>query len=211
MALPWPGTGPRFRAGAPGRRWLLATVLALSPAMVAAEGVYLSAEEFRTQVFAGVEPTPQTLWLSAPMKDAAKEILGHSFAQLRVRYWRHGDRTAWVMDEIGKIHPITIGVAVERGTVADIRVLEYRESRGDEVRMPFFTGQFRGVGLRPDPGRELDHAIDGITGATLSVRAMQRVARLALYFHGQVVHGQIVHGQAAPEASESVSHAGNPE
>ena len=73
MALPWPGTGPRFRAGAPARRWLLATVLVLSPAMVAAEGVYLSAEEFRTQVFAGVEPTPQTLWLSAPMKDAAKD------------------------------------------------------------------------------------------------------------------------------------------
>lgn len=200
-AVPWPGTGSRSRAGAPARRWLLVALFTLSPSLVAAGEVYLTAEEFRAQVFGGVEPTPQTLWLSAPMKDAAKEILGHSFAQLRVRYWRHGDRTAWVIDEIGKTHPITIGVAVEGGAVADIRVLEFRESRGEEVRLPFFTGQFRGVGLRPDAGRELDRHIDGITGATLSVRAMQRVARLALYFHRQV----------ASEASGSVSHAGNAE
>ena len=207
MALSWPGTRPGARASAPGRVWLLlAAILALGPAMVEAKGVYLSAEEFRAQAFGGVEPTPQTLWLSAPVKDAAAEILGHSFAQLRVRYWRHGDRTAWVIDEIGKTHPITIGVAVERGTVADIQVLEFRESRGEEVRLPFFTGQFRGVGLRPDAGRELDRAIDGITGATLSVRAMQRVARLALYFHGQVFHGQV-----SPQASGSGSRTGNAE
>lgn len=168
-------------------RVLLLALVALCPPVAEAEGVYLTPDEFRTQAFGGAESTPQTLWLSAPLKDAAAEILGHPFAQLRVRYWRHGDRTAWMIDEIGKTHPITIGVVVEQGAVVAIRVLEFRESRGEEVRLPFFTDQFVGAGLRAGDGRELDRGIDGITGATLSVRAMQRVARLALFFHGQVL------------------------
>jgi hypothetical protein len=179
----------RRRAGnrAPGGALLLTVMLALCPAAAMAKGVYLSREEFLAQAFGGAAPTPQILWLSAPLKDAAAEILGHSFAQLRVRYWRHGDRTAWVLDEIGKTHPITIGVVVERGAVAAIRVLEFRESRGEEVRLPFFTAQFVGAGLRAGDGRELDRGIDGITGATLSVRAMRRVARLALFFHDRAL------------------------
>ncbi|TAL10307.1 MAG: FMN-binding protein [Porticoccaceae bacterium] len=168
-------------------RVLLLALVALCLPVAEAEGVYLTPDEFRAQAFGGAESTPQTLWLSAPLKDAAAEILGHPFAQLRVRYWRHGDRTAWVLDEIGKTHPITIGVVVEQGAVEAIRVLEFRESRGEEVRLPFFTDQFVGAGLRAGDGRELDRGIDGITGATLSVRAMQRVARLALFFHGQVL------------------------
>lgn len=176
------------RAGnrAPGGALLLAVMLALCPAAAMAKGVYLSWEEFLAQAFDGTAPTPQILWLSAPLKDAAAGILGHPFAQLRVRYWRYGDRTAWVLDEIGKTHPITIGVVVERGAIAAIRVLEFRESRGEEVRLPFFTDQFVGAGLHAGDERALDRSIDGITGATLSVRAMRRVARLALYFHTQV-------------------------
>lgn len=166
---------------------LLLALVALCPPLAKAEGAYLTPDEFRAQAFGGAESTPQTLWLSAPLKDAAAEILGHPFAQLRVRYWRHGDRTAWVIDEIGKIHPITIGVVVEQGVVVAIRVLEFRESRGEEVRLPFFTDQFIGAGLDAGDGRELDRHIDGITGATLSVRAMQRVARLALLFHARAL------------------------
>ena len=166
---------------------LLLALAALCPALVKAEGVYLTPDEFRVQAFGGAESTPQTLWLSAPLKEAAADILGHPFGQLRVRYWRHGDRTAWVIDEIGKTHPITIGVAVEQGVVAAIRVLEFRESRGEEVRLPFFTDQFIGAGLDAGGGRELDRHIDGITGATLSVHAMERVARLALFFHAQAL------------------------
>jgi hypothetical protein len=178
----------RCRAGnrASGGALLLAAMLALCPPVAIAKGVYLSREEFLAQAFGGAAPTPQILWLSAPVKAAVAEILGHPFAQLRMRYWRHGDRTAWVLDEIGKTHPITIGVVVERGAIAAIRVLEFRESRGEEVRLPFFADQFVGAGLHAGDGRELDRGIDGITGATLSVRAMQRVARLALYFHSQV-------------------------
>jgi hypothetical protein len=64
-------------------------------------------------------------------------------------------------------------------------VLIFRESRGWEVRHDFFTDQFKGVTLNDD--RELDLPIDNISGATLSVRALTRLARLALYLHNNHV------------------------
>ena len=57
-------------------------------------------------------------------------------------------------------------------------VLQFRESRGWEIRYPFFTQQFDGVRL--DKNDKLNERIDGITGATLSVRAATRSANLAL-------------------------------
>ena len=83
-----------------------------------------------------------------------------------------------LLDEIGKELPITIGVTVVEGAIDNVRILEFRESRGWEVRYPFFTDQYVDARLEAD-GR-LDRRIDGITGATLSVGAVTRIARVAL-------------------------------
>lgn len=165
---------------------LLAVLCGLWSPPGAARGVYLTPEEFLGEAFPAAVPEPRTLWLSVQLKQRAEQVLGHPPGQLRVRYWRTGERTAWILDEIGKTHPITFGVVVEGGAIAAIRVLEFRESRGDEVRHPFFTRQFEGVSLSGDDAR-LDRDIDGISGATLSVWAMRKVARLALLLHGEVV------------------------
>ncbi|PSQ91940.1 MAG: FMN-binding protein, partial [Proteobacteria bacterium SW_6_67_9] len=53
-----------------------------------------------------------------------------------------------------------------------------------EVRREVFLEQFEGATLTDD--RQLDHSIDGISGATLSVRALTKLARLALYLHERV-------------------------
>ena len=108
---------------------------------------------------------------------------------LRVRYWHRDRRTAWILDEIGKERPITVGIVVEDDAASMVRVLEFRESRGWEVRYHFFTDQFNDVRL--DRGDELDRQIDGITGATLSVNAVTRAVRLALflYRHTGVANG----------------------
>jgi len=87
----------------------------------------------------------------------------------------------WVMDEIGKEKPITLGVVVDGGAIESLDVLVFRESRGWEIRHPFFTDQFRRLRLGHDGG--LDRPVDGITGATLSVRAAKRVATAALILH----------------------------
>ena len=93
-------------------------------------------------------------------------------------------RSAWILDEIGKELPITIGVAVADGAIDNVRVLEFRESRGWEVRYPFFTDQFSNARL--GSGQRLDRKIDGISGATLSVRAVTRIASIALLLHDQI-------------------------
>lgn len=140
--------------------------------------------QFLQQAFAGAEPQSAMLWLTPPVKQRAAAILGHEYPGLRVKYWQAGARTAWVLDEVGKEQPITVGVVVEQGRILQLQVLAFRESRGGEVRQGFFTRQFRSAAL--GPGDRLDRPIDGITGATLSVSAVSRVARLALALHDEV-------------------------
>lgn len=155
------------------------------------KGVFLTAEAFQRQAFPNTSAALQTLWLTRGLREQAEAILNHSFAGLRVRYWADGDRTAWIFGEIGKELPITIGVVIENNLIQDVVILEFRESRGGEVRYPFFTRQFEKLGLIKTPARfELTDNIDGITGATLSVRAVKKIATLALLFHHQTPHTQ---------------------
>jgi len=70
-------------------------------------------------------------------------------------------------------------VVIQDGVLERIKVLIFRESRGWEVRYPFFTDQFKGAALNHDGA--LNKSIDGISGATLSVRALKKIATLALY------------------------------
>ena len=107
---------------------------------------------------------------------------------LRLRYWMKAGRTVWILEEIGKERPITTGFVVENNEIKKVKILIFRESRGWEVRYPFFTDQFTGASLRGE-NLELDRAIDGISGATLSVSAVTRLARLALLFHQHVTKG----------------------
>jgi hypothetical protein len=149
----------------------------LTPA-AQARGVYQSNTEFLAQAFAGAPPKPALIWLTGALRDKATEILTHPPRQLRVRYWARGTRSVWILNEIGKEKPITVGIVIEAGTIRQLKVLAFRESRGDEVRHEFFTRQYRDRRLQDD--LQLDRVIDGITGATLSVRALNRLARLAL-------------------------------
>ena len=169
-------------------RGLVARALAGAAFLVLACGVfaeeYMNRERFLALAFASTEPEMKTLWLDAAARRAAEDAVGWVPQALRLRYWRADGRTAWILEEIGKEQPITLGVAVSGERIERVEVLAFRESRGWEIRYPFFTEQFRGVGLAGD-GR-LSAPIDGITGATLSVRAVERVARLALWLHARV-------------------------
>lgn len=160
--------------------WLLWSVFAAS----AAADTYQTPEDFLRESFSGEVPQPAVLWLTGPIREQTKAILGHEPSQMRVRYWRNGQRSAWILDEIGKEKPITTGIVIDDGSIERIRVLIFRESRGWEVRHTFFTDQFKQLGLTAD--NRLSGPIDGISGATLSVRALTSLARLALYLHQQL-------------------------
>ena len=162
------------------RRLLVAFALALAASTAPAESIYLEPAEFVAAAFAGAAPQVRVLWLTPDIRAEATHILGHEPAQLRQKYWTDGRKTAWILEEIGKEDAITAGFVVNDGRIELARVLIFRESRGGEIRYPSFVAQFRGAALAAD-GR-LNREIDGIAGATLSVNAMLRMSRAALYF-----------------------------
>ncbi len=163
----------RYRSGA------LALALAFGAAGLARAEVYQQPEAFIAEVF-GPSPPLRVLWLTKAIQAEANAILGHPPAQLRQRYWSDGRKSVWILEETGKEELITAGFVVADGRIDHVRVLVYRESRGGEVRRSSFLKQFHDATLAP--GNRLDRDIDGIVGATLSVGAMERMARLALYF-----------------------------
>ena len=168
-------------------RSVLLVVLALGPAFAGPGGEagrYVETDAYLRGAFPAEVPAAKTLWVTGQLRDSVERTLGHAFKVLRVRYWQNGARSAWILDEIGKELPITIGVTVDAGAIDNVRVLEFRETRGWEVKYPFFTDQFADAKLVDDGG--LDRHIDGITGATLSVGAVTRIARVALLMHEHV-------------------------
>lgn len=159
-------------------------VLAIVACGVQAAGTYQRPDAFISEAFAGDPPEPDTVWLIEDLGQAAADILGHPPRQLRERYWLRAGRSAWILEEIGKERPITVGWVVADGAIVQTRVLIYRETRGWEVRYPYFTDQMQGARLNTQ--HELDQRIDGISGATLSVDAMRNMARLALLLDARV-------------------------
>lgn len=161
---------------------LLVIVMALSlPALVFAASVYETRADFLTRAFSDTPPEPEVVWLSGERKSVVRQLLGHDYAALRLRYWCRAGRSAWVLNEVGKELPITVGIVVDNDYIKSLRVLTYRENRGGEVATPSFTDQFNGTALDTDGG--LGTKIDGISGATLSVQALTRLATIALFLH----------------------------
>lgn len=165
------------------RNLIVVLVLLCSEAALA-RGVYQMPEDFVDESFGGAPPEPAVVWMTGAVREGYERIVGGRPAQLRLRYWARNGRSVWVLELIGKELPITAGFVVAGGRLTQVKVLEFRESRGWEVRYPFFTEQFDAATLTADEG--LDRTIDGISGATLSVSAMERMARLALFLHDQV-------------------------
>ncbi len=168
------------------RFWAAAMLCAAFSGEAWAEDVFLEPDAFLAEVFGGAEavPEPDKLWLTDEVRAGAKAILDREMQGLRLSYWQDGPRTVWILEEIGKTRPITTGIAVKDGAIERVQILIYRESHGWEVRYPFFTDQFKG--LRLDDEAELTGRVDGISGATLSVRAIRKLARLALWLDAQV-------------------------
>ena len=152
--------------------------------VVVAGGVYQEPDDFINGVFDNNPPKAEVLWLNKDLKKQIEEILDHNYKGLRVRYWRKQKKTAWVLDEIGKEKLITAGFVINDKQIEQVKVLVFRESRGWEVRHDFFTDQFKQVTLKED--HQLDKTIDNISGATLSVRAVRKLAHIALLFDQQV-------------------------
>ncbi|MBI2500625.1 MAG: FMN-binding protein [Deltaproteobacteria bacterium] len=147
--------------------------------------VYLRPEEALQIIFRDSEEVvSDSTILTAPQKLELKKKLGEP---LRKETWnffiaRSGgkiDGYALVDQEVGKTEPITFLTALTPdGKVKEVEVLAYREPIGSEVRHKNFLKQYREK--RPESPLIVGRDIQGITGATLSARAVSRGVRRAL-------------------------------
>ena len=149
-----------------------------------AGGVYQEPEAFIAEAFDSDPPQADVLWLKKDLRARIEEILQHKYKGFRVRYWSRDKRSAWILEEIGKEKPITTGFVINDGRVEKVRILIFRESRGWEVRYDFFTRQFDSAALVADD--RLDKDIDNVSGATMSVSAVTKLARIALLLHDEI-------------------------
>lgn len=141
---------------------------------------YQTPEQFLAEAFGASVPPPKVLDLDANGQAKVSEVFGKPYSVgKRLRYWKAGGKSAWILEDIGKqgYQITTAGFVVKAGAVDAARVLVYRESRGEQVAEASFLKQLAGAKLA---GANLDRKVDNISGATLSVQMMQRLARLAL-------------------------------
>lgn len=153
-----------------------------------AGGVYQEPDDFIKQIFNDKPPKADVLWLDKDLKKQVEEILDHQYTGLRIRYWQQSDeshhKSVWILEEIGKEKLITAGIVINNQQIEQVKVLVFRESRGWEVRHDFFTQQFEQAKLKEN--HQLDKTIDNISGATLSVRAVRKLAQIALLLDQQI-------------------------
>lgn len=141
---------------------------------------YQTPEAFLAEAFGAAVPPPRVLDLEGNGQARVAEVFGKAYSQgKRLRYWKANGKSAWILEDIGKqgYQITTAGFVVKAGVLDAARVLVYRESRGEQVAEASFLKQLAGAKLA---GANLDRKVDNISGATLSVQMMQRMARLAL-------------------------------
>ncbi len=161
---------------------LLLSMLSTPPTF--AGGVYQQPADFILQAFNDEPPKPAILWLKKDLKKQITKILDHKYKGLRIRYWKKNKMSAWILEEIGKEKLITVGIVINNQMIERVKILAFRESRGWEVRHDFFTNQFKKAKLKTN--HQLNLNIDNISGATLSVRAIRKLARISLLLDQEI-------------------------
>ncbi len=141
--------------------------------------IFITREAYLAEAFGATLPPAQALDLDEAAQAQLTPIYGRKFPQARIRYWRADGKTAWIFDDIGKegYQPTTAGFVVSDNAIQNARVIFYKESRGEQVGELSFLNQL--IGARA-AGAGIDKPVDSISGATYSVKLMQRMARTAL-------------------------------
>jgi hypothetical protein len=134
---------------------------------------------FLASVFQNDVPKPERIWVKGEIKKELSKILHRPVNKLNYRYWQAAGKTVFLLDELGKERDITTAVVIKNNQVNQVKVVVYRESRGGEVQVPWFTEQFVGANQQQNWQKQ----IDSISGATLSVNALKKQTELALYLN----------------------------
>ena len=154
-------------------------ILIFWSAIVTAEIVYQTPEDFIANNLVA-NYSKKSIWLSKSQKEIVKNILQIPYTQSRYYVWQDAkENQAFIISYVAKNKPFTMGFIVHKQKIIYSKILIYREIHGGQVANKYFLQQFDASYLNDD--LTLSTNIDGITGASLSVAATKRMARLALY------------------------------
>lgn len=133
---------------------------------------------FLKRTFKYMVPKPNYLWITPTVRPILESILLHEYKGLRVKYWRKEDKVVWILEETAKDATICAGIVISHGKIQMLEILSAEGRYGSLIKNDKFTSQFQNVGANED--KRLTRSIDGISGATISVNTISRLAQLAL-------------------------------
>ena len=154
-------------------QWMLAPAIVVAAPAYAVQ--YLTVEQAQAALFAqGTSFARHPLELTEAQRDAIEKASGQRVREARPQLWQAtqaGKPAGWFFVDrvIGKHELITYALALGAdGAVRGIEIMDYRESRGGEIRNAAWRNQF--VGKHYGDSLRLGDTILNITGATLSCR-----------------------------------------
>jgi len=136
-------------------------------------------KDFLNQTFNNEIPKANRFWINKNKQQIIKQLFNPSQIKLSYRYWQKDETSVWILDEIGKERDITTGIVIRSNKIVKVQVLVYRESRGGQVQNKRFTQQYNNKSSSNNFIKE----IDSISGATLSVNALNKQVKLALWLN----------------------------
>ena len=140
----------------------------------------LSEEEstFLSLKFNDEIPPKKRLIIKKESQELIQKIMGDRYNKRIFSYWEKDESTIWILNSIGKYKPITASFIVKDCKIKTAHVLVYREQIGYEIKYPSFLLQFTDAQLNSK--MKLNVKVDNISGATLSVNSMKRMAKASL-------------------------------
>ena len=173
----------------PRLTWLAAGALLATPAAAYAT-TYMTVSQAQAAMFPGMTLAPDTITLTDAQVAAIQRDSGVHVLSKTVQAWRAPNGGWFIADEVvGKHEFITYAVAIDAsGAVKDVQILDYKESYGDQVRLPGWRAQF--VGKRHGAALQLDHDIKNISGATLSSKHVTDGVKRLLATYALVLSSQ---------------------
>lgn len=172
--------------------WLAAPLLA-TPLLVQATQ-YLSVEQAQRVLFpTATAYAPAVLEITPEQLKTIERASSTRVVNRKPRAWRAqaGDSLlghVFVDQVYGKHELITYALGITAdGQVAGVEILDYRETHGDQVRLPRWRAQF--LGKDADDAVKLGRDIQNISGATLSCRHLTDGVRRLLATHRALLAG----------------------
>ena len=141
-----------------------------------------SSAEMSTEAFVesslGRLPAEKRILLQGDVQEAVRSAYDGRYPAFSIPYREQDGKRVWVLKAQGKHGYVKAGFVIQDGRLLNPWVLSSKEQGGRGIETSPFLKQFEGVGLKGPS--QMDRRIDGLSGATLSVNAMKKMARTAL-------------------------------